>query len=341
MGLSRKPFKVAGKTSWFYKIDGRRLSLKTKSYSEALKLLACIRKAYNEGKLLRISGHSTKTLGSFRDEYLEWAYEVQPEKTFKANRLALKKVIQIEGSNVRLDRLTMKTMDELKRVHRHLKSSTVNNYLRHAKAVLNKAVEWGYLQKNPFRGAKELPKAKAAANYLTQKQLTGFLASVEDVDLRRLIAAYLATGRRRAELFRLRWEDIRWDENRYFVAREKRHLCRFYPMSSAFKAVLESMPRERGRIFSKWSHPDTFTHKVKEALRAAGLGNLRLHDLRHSFAVVYLETGGDMKSLQALLGHSEFRMTADIYAHVADEELHKAVNLVKLGPVDLFGPSNS
>lgn len=44
-----------------------------------------------------------------------------------------------------------------------------------------------------------------------------------------------------------------------------------------------------------------------------------------------------MKSLQALLGHSEFRMTADTYAHVADEELMSAVNLVKLGPIDLAG----
>lgn len=243
MGLSKKPFKVAGKTSWYYKVDGRRLSLKTKSYTEAARLLARIRKAYAEGKLLQLTGQCAKTLGEFSDEYVEWAFEALPTKTFKANRLALRKVIDLEGRHVRLDRLTLKTMDELKRTHKHLKPSSVNNYLRHAKVVMNKAVEWGYLRKNPFSGAKELPKAKAAANYLTQKQLTSFLASVEDVDLRRLIAAYLATGRRRSELFRLRWEDIRWDENRYFVEREKRHLCKFYPMSSAFRAVLESMPR--------------------------------------------------------------------------------------------------
>jgi len=69
----------------------------------------------------------------------------------------------------------------------------------------------------------------------------------------------------------------------------------------------------------------------------AGLGHLRLHDLRHSFAVDFLEKGGSLKALQELLGHDEFKTTSDTYSHMTDSHLQEAVNLVQFGgPVDLF-----
>lgn len=335
MGVSKKPFKVAKRSGWHYKLDGRRLSLSTTNYSEACELLKAIKAAYMKGKMARITGECDMTLGQFQKEYESWAEDTQPTKTFKANRLALRKIIEIEGESHRLDRLTLKTMDEIKRKHRKLKPSSINNYVRHSKAVMNKAVEWGYLRANPFRGAKLLQQAKRVA-FIEPKQIADFIKSIEDVGLRRFIVASLATGRRRSELFNLRWEDILWDKKKYFIAKEKRHLCKTYPMSASFLAVLKSMPKGKGRIFDRYGHADTFTHEVKEVLKAAGFGHMNLHDLRHSFSVAMLESGGGMKALQKLLGHSEFRVTADTYADVTDDTLADAVNLVKLGPVDLF-----
>ncbi len=48
-----------------------------------------------------------------------------------------------------------------------------------------------------------------------------------------------------------------------------------------------------------------------------------------------MESGGDLRTLQDLLGHSEYR-TTEIYAHVSDDHLAREVQRVKLGPVDLF-----
>ncbi|SOB60564.1 Integrase family protein (modular protein) [Pseudodesulfovibrio profundus] len=317
MAISKKPFKVSGKTSWYYRVDKRRLSLGTNNYSKACKLLGRMKDAYLSGKLDHLLGECSMTLGEFKNEYEPWAEETQPTKTFKANMLALKKVIGIEGESQRLDRLTMRTMDELKRLKREskkkgearkpLKPTTINNYIRHAKAVLNKAVDWGYLKANPFRGAKELPKGKRV-EFLDPGKSAEFLNKIKDVDVRRFAAACISTGRRRSEIFRLTWDDILWDDNKYFIAKEKRHLCKTYPMSTTFKVVLQSMPRGKGRIFDRWAHPDTYTHKIKEAMCAAGVGHLRLHDLRHSFAVDFLDKGGNIKALQELLGHSEFRL---------------------------------
>ncbi|MBI9080303.1 MAG: site-specific integrase [Pseudodesulfovibrio sp.] len=335
MGVSKRPFKVTGKTSYHYKLEGRRLSLSTANYSEACELLKAVKKAYMNKRLAWITGECDMTLGQFQKEYEPWAEDTQPTKTFKANRLALRKVIDIEGGSQRLDRLTLKAMDELKRKNRKLKPSSINNYIRHSKAVMNKAVEWGYLRANPFRGAKLLQQTKRVA-FIEPKQISDFIKSVEDVGLRRFIVASLATGRRRSELFNLRWEDILWDKKKYFIAKEKRHLCKTYPMSASFLAVLKSMRKGKGRIFNRFGHVDTYTHEVKEALKNGGFGNLCLHDLRHSFSVAMIESGGGMKALQKLLGHSEFRTTSDIYADVTDDTLADAVNLVKLGPMDLF-----
>lgn len=342
--VSKKPFSVSGKSNYYFKVDKRRLSLGTANYCRGCQLLARIRDTYLNRKLAHPLGECSMTLQEFREEYGSWAKETQPTKTYKANMLALKKVIQIEGESRRLDRLTIKTMDELKRLKREgdtnsaaatpLKPSTINNYIRHAKAVLSKAVDWGYLRTNPFRGAKELPKGKRV-EYLAPGKACEFLNKIRDVDVRRFAAACIATGRRRSEIFRLTWDDILWNENKYFIGMEKRHLCKTYPMSATFRMVLQSMPQGRGRIFNRWAHPDTYTHKIKEAMRAAGVGHLRLHDLRHSFAVDFLDKGGNIKALQELLGHSEFRTTSDTYAHMTDAHLQAAVNLVQFG-----GPVN-
>jgi site-specific recombinase XerD len=74
---------------------------------------------------------------------------------------------------------------------------------------------------------------------------------------------------------------------------------------------------------------------VKKALRAAGFGHLRLHDLRHTFATEFVRSGGNLRVLQELLGHTQFS-TTEIYAHVADSHLRIEADRVRF-LVDLGG----
>jgi site-specific recombinase XerD len=53
-----------------------------------------------------------------------------------------------------------------------------------------------------------------------------------------------------------------------------------------------------------------------------------------------LENKGDLKSLQELLGHTEYK-TTEIYAHLSEDHLQKEVEKVKLGPVDLLKKQGS
>jgi integrase len=98
--------------------------------------------------------------------------------------------------------------------------------------------------------------------------------------------------------------------------------------------VLESLGGEgQGRIFKRWSHPDTISKVIKRALKDAGLEHLTLHSLRHTFASQAIMQGRTLRDVQDLLGHTESR-TTEIYAHLADEHLAQAAD-IKLGPMDL------
>ena len=55
----------------------------------------------------------------------------------------------------------------------------------------------------------------------------------------------------------------------------------------------------------------------KEIVREIGMPKERFHDLRHSYAVVSIENGDDMKTVQTNLGHATSSFTLDVYGHVS------------------------
>jgi integrase len=67
----------------------------------------------------------------------------------------------------------------------------------------------------------------------------------------------------------------------------------------------------------------------KPLLARAGFPNIRLYDLRHTFATLWLESGEHLKILQEILGHSRISVTLNIYSHVVPHMQKEA--MVRLG----------
>ncbi|WP_434621111.1 tyrosine-type recombinase/integrase [Arthrobacter sp. A5] len=63
---------------------------------------------------------------------------------------------------------------------------------------------------------------------------------------------------------------------------------------------------------------------------AAGLGTptLRIHDLRHTYASLARASGADLKTFQAMMGHSSITVTADLYSHLYDDELDRVAKIL-------------
>ncbi len=69
------------------------------------------------------------------------------------------------------------------------------------------------------------------------------------------------------------------------------------------------------------------TKAFKRILGAAGIDNLRIHDLRHSFASLAVNAGATLYQVQHLLGHASAQ-TTQRYAHLADSALREASGTV-------------
>ena len=65
--------------------------------------------------------------------------------------------------------------------------------------------------------------------------------------------------------------------------------------------------------------PDSVLHMLHRVLKRAGLPQVRFHDLRHSYAVLSLQSGCDIKTVQENLGHYAAAFTLDTYGHVTEQ----------------------
>jgi integrase len=81
-----------------------------------------------------------------------------------------------------------------------------------------------------------------------------------------------------------------------------------------------SETRDRGLVSDNWigeyASPSELSHAPQRAARKAGVPDLRLHDLRHSFATTVLAAGVHPKIASEALGHSTVAITLDTYSHV-------------------------
>ena len=76
---------------------------------------------------------------------------------------------------------------------------------------------------------------------------------------------------------------------------------------------------------------DESKYSIRQAesiLKAAGLPDIRFHDLRHTFATHALTSGVDAKTLAGILGHTNASFTLDTYTHVTTDMQKNAAEIV-------------
>ena len=71
-------------------------------------------------------------------------------------------------------------------------------------------------------------------------------------------------------------------------------------------------------------HPDSVATLHQRILKDAGLGHLRFHDLRHTFATLALQNGVDIKTVSTMLGHYDAGFTLHTYTHTTRQKQDEA-----------------
>lgn len=260
----------------------------------------------------------------------------------------LKRVLPSLGS-LPVDRLTRAHLTRaIAELSQRYAANTTRSTIETLSAVLGHAVQEGLLPANPARCLPQ-PRREVAVEWLERAEAGRLLALLErrsadsPRDGVRLVAVALAllAGLRRGEVFGLRWRDVDLERRSLTVARSysgttKSGQARHLPLDDELHGVLRAWrprcPQTTEGLVCPCRHGNAwemagarYDHGLRQLLAEAGCKPLRRgwHALRHSFASLYVQAGGDLYSLSRLLGHATVAQT-EVYAHLGPDFLAAA-----------------
>jgi len=214
---------------------------------------------------------------------------------------------------------------------------TINKYLVLLRYVFNLAIRWevpGFTV-NPTKEVALLQVDNKRQRFLTSDEAQSLINAVrnsENIVLEPIVSMLLITGARKREVLDARWEYIDWQRRLWKIPITKSGKARYVPLCAAALELLESRKQPSGRSDYIFPNPKTdkpfssVYYSWDTARKQACLDDLRMHDLRHSFASFLINGGRSLYEVQQLLGHSNSSMTQR-YAHLAHETLLDACNV--------------
>ena len=213
-------------------------------------------------------------------------------------------------------------------------------------AALSFAVERGLRDTNPGRGVK-LNKLQSRSRFLSTAELTALgdvlveeEQKTEQVWIVAAIRLLSLTGCRKGEILSLKWSYVDPERGMLRLPDSKTG-AKVVPVGQPVIDLLTALPRLAGSEYVLPSvtsdGPLVGLQKAWERIRVkAGLTDVRLHDLRHSFASVAVGAGNSLYIVGRILGHKDSR-TTEIYAHLADDPVRATANETATHIASLLG----
>ena len=233
-------------------------------------------------------------------------------------------------------RITDITLADLSGLHTSLshKPSQANRAVLVMSKILNLSEQWGLrpMGSNPCRHI-QLFKDKKRNRFLDKTELKRLWSTLDQSYIDGTAGIYainaykllILTGCRLSEIQTLKWSYIRG--NRVEFPDSKTGYKRL-PLNAAAMAILEQTPRQAGNPYvicgeKAGAHIVNLQKSWRRIRDKAGLDDLRIHDLRHTFASQAVMNGTPLALVSKLLGHKKITTTMR-YAHLADSELLEA-----------------
>lgn len=202
--------------------------------------------------------------------------------------------------------------------------------------IYSLALKWKVpgVKENPAKEVDLLKVDNQRERFLSEaevRRLYTALMGSEHPMLRFIVPMLLLTGARKREVLDARWQDFDRENRTWRIPVTKNGRPRTVPMSDGVLAILDAVPRYPAcpHVFAnpETRKPYVTIHKAWDAVRSrAGLRDVRMHDLRHSFASFLINGGRTIYEVQHLLGHTQVK-TTERYAHLQQETLLRAANV--------------
>ncbi len=207
--------------------------------------------------------------------------------------------------------------------------ATRNRALTAVSAIFRRAIDLGIVATNPAKDVRRAKETRLALTLVPDRRIDDLLGLIAEPQ-RTFYALLVDSGMRLSEAMRLEWADVDFDEATLHVRVSKAKRPRIVVMTSSLRASLFAHYQLRTlsisgpcRVFPlamaenrhlqySWRKP------FKDAAKAIGVPALRVHDLRHLYAVSLVRRNIDLPTVQAVLGHSSLLSTLR-YAEYADD----------------------
>lgn len=231
------------------------------------------------------------------------------------------------------------------------------------RAALNDAIDLGLLTKNPTASAKKPKHQPREKRILDENQIQNLLLAAEAVqpEFLALYQLALTTGMRLGELLGTSWDDLDWDKGTLTIHRQLQRVSgvglvlkppktaagqRSLTLGSSTLEILQEHRKAHSQrqlcrdpdwgdsnlMFTQnsgaaWG-PRQVQRAFKDLLAAAGIPNMRFHDLRHTAATHMIANGVDHLTVSRRLGHARASTTLDTYSHLVPWTQKKAAEVM-------------
>jgi integrase len=212
-----------------------------------------------------------------------------------------------------------------------LAPGTKESYFTKLRACFNQAVEEGIIMQNPMHGIVNFKAEEHERVYLTLEEVKAMAATeCKSQALKRAFMFSCLTGLRKSDIEKMTWAEVR-QEGAFtrIVFRQKKTGGQEY--IDINPQAVEYMGQRRNptdRVFEGFAYSGYSQTLLKRWAAAAGIEkSVTFHSGRHTFAVLMLDLGADIYTVQKLLGHRTINTTM-IYAKVMDKKKQEAAMLI-------------
>lgn len=234
-----------------------------------------------------------------------------------------------------------------------LTKASVNKVIQHFKAVFNHSFNNETIARNPTRSFKQLRLDYKEMDYLSQEEMDQLLSYTNQkytgVDRWKhvLYLTLFLTGARLGEVLGLEWHRIQFEKNSILIGQmwcaisnkviltTKGKRDRIIPLNSLLKKEMGAMKNFSKGLFlfsdvgGRPIDPKNFrSRNWDKDLKAAGVRQIRIHDARHTYASLFMMSGGNLYDLKKVLGHVDVK-TTERYAHLSNDHLAGVRDIIK------------
>lgn len=237
----------------------------------------------------------------------------------------------------RMDEITTIDVNSLITKHRETHApGSCNRLLILLRYLFNLALRWETpcMKANPAAGYRLMEENNKNERYLSKEEaatLYEVITKSPNTMLRYIIPMLILTGARKREVLDAKWEDFDLERQAWRIPISRSGTMRHVPLSDGAISLLKSIPIVRGCEYP-FANPKSLKPYISifcswdTARTRAGLADVRIHDLRHSFASFLINGGRSLYEVQKILGHTQIS-TTQRYAHLGQDSLISAANI--------------